>query len=146
MNSISYSIALDNNSYIHSAWKWITSFTICTLIKRLFSQLIVHKMCCYFHVKNSWKDWHSNSLNPKSMAWLLFPFHFSLSYLLLFIIIILPSLLFLTHFPHPKITSYKEAITALEDVQNFLENHDYISTSIAYIGSAVDAITSFKVT
>ena len=27
--------------------------------------------------------------------------------------------------PIPKITSYKEAITALENIQNFLENHGH---------------------
>ena len=41
--------------------------------------------------------------------------------------------------PIPKITSYKEAIIALEDVR-------HLSTSITYIGPAVDAITSLKVT
>ena len=42
------------------------------------------------------------------------------------------------YLPIPKITSYKEAITALEDVQSFLENHGHIiSTSIAYIVAAV---------
>ena len=48
--------------------------------------------------------------------------------------------------PIPKITSYKEAIIALEDVQTFLESCGHLSTSITYIGHAVDAITSLKVT
>jgi len=45
-----------------------------------------------------------------------------------------------------RITSYKEAINALEDVQNFLESQGHVSTSITYLGPAVDAITSLKVT
>ena len=47
--------------------------------------------------------------------------------------------------PIPTITSYKEAITALKDAQNLLENHGHLSTSITHIGPAVDAITSLKV-
>ena len=47
--------------------------------------------------------------------------------------------------PIPKITSYKEAIIALEDVQTFLESRGHLSTSITYIGPAVDAITSLKI-
>ena len=47
--------------------------------------------------------------------------------------------------PIPKITSYKEAIIALEDIQDFLETHRHEVTFFTYIGPAVDAITSIKV-
>ena len=48
--------------------------------------------------------------------------------------------------PISKITSYKEAIIALEDVQSFLESRGHASTSITYVRPAVDAISSLNVT
>ncbi len=42
------------------------------------------------------------------------------------------------------ITSYKDAINALEDIQLFLENKGQISTSIEHIGPAVDALVSLR--
>lgn len=51
----------------------------------------------------------------------------------------------LRHVPETKITTFKDAITALEDVQNFLESRGHISTSMTYIGPAVDAVTSLQI-
>ena len=42
----------------------------------------------------------------------------------------------LTELPEAKITTFKDAIVALEDVQNFLESHGHMSTSMTYIGPA----------
>ena len=47
--------------------------------------------------------------------------------------------------PVSNITSFKEAIAALEDIQAYLESHGYPSTSVSYIGPAVDAIMEIKV-
>ena len=44
----------------------------------------------------------------------------------------------------PKITTFKEAIIALEDVQTFFESHGHSSTSMTYIRPAIDAIASVK--
>lgn len=40
---------------------------------------------------------------------------------------------------------FKNAITALEDVQTFLEHHGNISTSLTHIGPAIDAVVSLQV-
>ena len=46
-----------------------------------------------------------------------------------------------------KITSFKDAIVALEDVQKFLENRGHMSTSLKYnIGPAVDELASLRAT
>lgn len=45
-----------------------------------------------------------------------------------------------------KITSFKDAIVALEDVQKFLENRGHMSTSLKYIGPAVDVLASLRAT
>ena len=50
-----------------------------------------------------------------------------------------------TELPKAKITTFKDAIVALEDVQNFLESHGHMSTLMTYIGPAVDAITSLQI-
>ena len=44
-----------------------------------------------------------------------------------------------------KITTLKDAIIALEDVQSFLESHGHMSTSMMYIGPAVDALTALHI-
>ena len=44
-----------------------------------------------------------------------------------------------------KITTFKDAIIALEDVQNFLESHVHMSTSMMYIGPAMDALTALQI-
>ena len=49
------------------------------------------------------------------------------------------------HVPEAKITTFKDAIIALEDVQNFLESRGHISTSMTYIGPAVDTVTSLQI-
>ena len=42
------------------------------------------------------------------------------------------------------IKTYKDAITALEEVQHFLEDKGHINTSIQHIGPAVDALVSLQ--
>ena len=44
-----------------------------------------------------------------------------------------------------KITTFKDAIIALEDVQSFLESHGHMSTSMTYIEPAVDALTALQI-
>ena len=46
----------------------------------------------------------------------------------------------------PKVASYKDAILALEHVQLFLESSGHVSTSIEYIGPAIDAVVSLRTT
>ena len=47
--------------------------------------------------------------------------------------------------PEAKITTFKDAIIALEDVQSFLESHGHMSTSMTYIWPAVDALTALQI-
>ena len=42
--------------------------------------------------------------------------------------------------PEAMITTFKDAIIALEDVQSFLESHGHVSTSMMYIGHAINLL------
>ena len=46
--------------------------------------------------------------------------------------------------PEAQITTFKDVIIALENGRSFLEGHGHVSTSIVYIGSAVNALTVLK--
>ena len=47
--------------------------------------------------------------------------------------------------PTPNITTFKDAIIALEDVQNFLENRGHASISMTHVGPAIDAVVSVQI-
>ena len=43
------------------------------------------------------------------------------------------------------ITTFKDAIKAMEDIQDFLKSRGHMSTSVTYIGPAIDAVASLQV-
>ena len=44
------------------------------------------------------------------------------------------------------ITTFKDAIKAMEDIQDVLESRGHVSTSVTYIGPAIDAVATLQVT
>ncbi len=46
--------------------------------------------------------------------------------------------------PTTTMKSFKDAIVALEDTQNFLEGRGHLAASLTYIGLAVDAVAALS--
>ena len=47
--------------------------------------------------------------------------------------------------PTTTMKSFKDAIVALEDIQNFLEGRGHLAASLTYIGPAVDAVAALQI-